>query len=265
MWIISKDKAKGIRVAHDINIDESQFHAMVAIMAQSARDLFLSPGCRQYFAKDMFEKRGNPVREFAGAAPGAMPGTIAHNRIQIDDGTFISALRTLRLINPLSSIQDVYTGAAGMKVLSIGPRTEMELLHLVAIGFQPGNITGVDLISTSPWIDLGDMHALPYPDRAFDVVISGWVLGYSKDPQAAVDEMARVTRDGGLVAVGCTYNPDAAALEYTDPAARIQGRIFRRVAELKELFGPRLGPVYFQYEPEAEEKSVVMLIGRIRH
>ncbi|MBX7200320.1 MAG: class I SAM-dependent methyltransferase [Rhodospirillaceae bacterium] len=251
-------------MAHDISIDETQFNTMIQLLASSAKDLFLSPACRQYFAKDTFEKRGSPVREFTGPSAGAMPGTIAHNRIQIDDGTFTSAPRTLRLINPLSSIHDVFTGAVNMKVLSIGPRTEMELLHLVGIGFLPGNITGLDLISTSPWIDLGDMHAMPYPDTAFDVVISGWVLAYSKNPQKAVDEMLRVVKPGGIVAIGVTYNPDAAEIEYKNEGDRIQGRIFRRVAELTAMIGPRLGPIYFQHEPEADEKLPVMLIARIR-
>lgn len=252
-------------MANSINIDEAQFHAMIKLLANKASDLFLSPACRQFLARDQFEKRGRPVREFQDVTTGTMPGTVAHNRLQIDDGTFASATRTARLINPLTSIQDVFLGAGSMKVLSIGPRTEMELLHLAGIGFQPKNISALDLISTSPWIDLGDMHALPYPDRAFHVVISGWVLGYSKAPQKAVDEMLRVTRDGGLVAIGCTHNPKAAEIEYKDEQARIQGRIFHRVAELKDLIGARMGQVFFQHEPETGEINVVMLICRIRH
>lgn len=248
-----------------LSIDQAQLHHMLQLLASHPTDLLLSPACRQYLAKDQFEKRGAPVSVFADVAAGTMPGTVSHNRVEIDSGAFASAARTLRLINPLSSIQDVFLRAANMKVLSIGPRTEMELLHLVGVGFHPKNITAVDLISTSPWIELGDMHALPYADRSFDVVISGWVLGYSKDGQKAVDELVRVTKDGGLVAIGCTYNPIAADIEYKDESAKIQGRIFRRVDEIKALLGPALGPVYFQHEPEGDGKSVVMLICRIRH
>ena len=248
-----------------LSIDHAQLQHMVQLVAANPTDLLLSPACRQYLAKDQFEKRGAPVTVFADVAAGTMPGTVSHNRTEIDSGAFASAARTLRLINPLTAIQDVFLGAANMKVLSIGPRTEMELLHLVGAGFHPKNITAVDLISTSPWIELGDMHALPYADRAFDIVISGWVLGYSKDQQKAVDEILRVTKDGGLAAIGTTYNPAAQDIEYKDEAARIQGRIFRCVDEFKALIGKKLGQVFFQYEPEAEEKSVVMLIARIRH
>lgn len=247
-----------------LHIDETRFRRMTELLAANPSDLFLSPACRKYFAKDTFKEGGSKVRVFEDVAAGTMPGTVSHNRVQIDDGTFASARRTMRLINPLTSIQDVFLAAHKMKVLSIGPRTEMELLHLVGAGFHPKNITAVDLISTSPWIELGDMHALPYADGVFDVVISGWVLGYSKDPQKAVDEMLRVVKDGGLIAIGCTYDPDAAAVEYQDADAKIQGRIFRKVSEFKKLVGAKLGRVFFQYEPESEEKSAVMLIARIR-
>ena len=251
-------------MTHNINIDEAQFQAMMRLLAANPQDFFLSPVCRQFFSRDTFEKRAAPVRELQDTADGTMPGTISHNRRAIDGAVFKSPHRTLRLINPLSSIQDVFLGAARMKVLSIGPRTDMELLHLVGVGFKPGNITGLDLISTTPWIDLGDMHALPYPAQSFNVVVSGWVLGYSSNAQKAMDEMLRVVKPGGLLAIGCTYNPEAAAIEYQDADAKIQGRIFRKVSELTDMIGSRLDKIYFQHEPDENEKSVVMLIARIR-
>src|SRR5690606_26436775 len=93
------------------------------------------------------------------------------------------------------------------QVLSIGPRAEGELLNLAAHGFEWSKIRGLDLISYSPRIDLGDMHNIPYSDASFDVVIAGWVLAYSERPAVAAQEMARVTRPGGLVAVGVEYSP----------------------------------------------------------
>lgn len=46
---------------------------------------------------------------------------------------------------------------------------------------------------------VGDAQKLPYPDR-FDVTVSGLVLNFVPSPDAAVKEMARVTRPGGIVA-----------------------------------------------------------------
>lgn len=47
----------------------------------------------------------------------------------------------------------------------------------------------------------GDIHALPYPDAAFDVTYAHQVLQHIADPVQALREMRRVTRPGGLVAV----------------------------------------------------------------
>lgn len=45
-----------------------------------------------------------------------------------------------------------------LRVLSIGPRTEIELYYLWLIfGFAWGNIAGVDLVSASSKIEFGDM------------------------------------------------------------------------------------------------------------
>lgn len=247
-----------------MKMSEALFKKLVGSLSRSPRYFFLSPQCRQIFAIERFNERGREVREHTEASAGVMPGTIPHNRIQIDDGTFASAERSLRLINPIAAIGGVFEREAQMKVLSIGPRTEMELFHLVGAGFHPDNITAIDLISTSPWIDLGDMHKLPYPDRSFDIVISSWVLAYSSTPQKAVDEMLRVTRSKGIIAIGCTHNPDADTLEYKTPEAKILGSRFRHVDEYRALIGPKLDMVYFQDEPQAGAGAVI-IVARIKH
>jgi len=47
----------------------------------------------------------------------------------------------------------------------------------------------------------GDVHALDFPDDSFDVVHAHQVLQHLGDPVAALREMRRVTRPGGLIAV----------------------------------------------------------------
>ena len=42
---------------------------------------------------------------------------------------------------------------------------------LTSAGFDPANIRGLDLISYSSMVDVGDMHDLPYEDDSFDIVI----------------------------------------------------------------------------------------------
>jgi SAM-dependent methyltransferase len=57
--------------------------------------------------------------------------------------------------------------------------------------------------SPDPRLQLGvaDLQALPLAAAAFDAVVSGLVLNFVGDGLRAVQEMARVARGGGLVAV----------------------------------------------------------------
>jgi len=48
---------------------------------------------------------------------------------------------------------------------------------------------------------VGDAHALGEPDNGFDAVRSERTLQWLRDPEAAVAEMARVARTGGLVSL----------------------------------------------------------------
>ncbi|MGQ0466866.1 MAG: class I SAM-dependent methyltransferase [Sporichthyaceae bacterium] len=48
---------------------------------------------------------------------------------------------------------------------------------------------------------VGDVHDLPFPDDSFDVVHAHQVLHHVADPVAALREMRRVAKPGGLVAV----------------------------------------------------------------
>lgn len=131
----------------------------------------------------------------------ADPVTVRHNLKGIVP--LMNSRRSSILIRPLSVIECVNEQS---KILCIGPRTEGELLLLVAYGFQFENIRGLDLISYSPWIDIGDMHTMPYMDNSWDVVISSMVLTYSNEPQKAADEMIRVTKNGGIIAISLEYS-----------------------------------------------------------
>jgi SAM-dependent methyltransferase len=104
---------------------------------------------------------------------------------------------------------------SGTTVLDIGcgPGTiTADLAALVA----PGRVTALEVNDTA--LDLaraeiaargldtvdfavGDVHALDFPDDTFDVVHAHQVLQHVGDPVAALREMRRVARPGGLIAV----------------------------------------------------------------
>lgn len=76
---------------------------------------------------------------------------------------------------------------------------------------QPGRVVGLDrsegylaearrrLERDGAVFHLSDAKSLPYEARSFDAVVSGLVLNFLPDPEAALREMARVARPGGTV------------------------------------------------------------------
>jgi hypothetical protein len=168
-----------------------------------------------------------------------------------------------RLIAPLSVLDPVFERKRDVTLLSIGPRNEMELLLLYYYHFDPRNIKAIDLISNSPLIDIGDMHAIPHPDSSFDVVLCSWTLVYSRKHDVAVSEMIRVCRDRGLIAIGLTRIPP----DHPDHALLVkEGSVsYQTIDEVLALFGPHIEEVPFRHEPfDRSKKGALMAIVRVR-
>ena len=102
----------------------------------------------------------------------------------------------------------------GLDLLDVGcgPGT---LTVDLARAVTPGRVVGVDAAAAvvdaaraeaagaglpSVSFQVADLFALPFPDDAFDVVHAHQVLQHVADPVAALVEMRRVCRPGGLVA-----------------------------------------------------------------
>jgi SAM-dependent methyltransferase len=104
--------------------------------------------------------------------------------------------------------------AAGLTVLDVGagPGTiTADLANRVA----PGRVTALEVSAaaldltraeialrglTTVDFAVGDVHRLDFPDDTFDVVHAHQVLQHVGDPVAALREMRRVTKPGGVVA-----------------------------------------------------------------
>jgi 2-polyprenyl-3-methyl-5-hydroxy-6-metoxy-1,4-benzoquinol methylase len=102
----------------------------------------------------------------------------------------------------------------GLDVLDVGCGPGTITVDLAA-RVAPGRVVGLD-VSAAPLDEaralarrsgvpvefgVGDAYALAFPDDAFDVVHAHQVLQHLTDPVAALREMARVCRPGGVVAV----------------------------------------------------------------
>ena len=122
--------------------------------------------------------------------------------------------------------------APGLRLLDVGcgPGTiTADLAALVA----PGEVVGIDAAAAvretarahaadqgvDVTFDVGDVYALDHPDASFDVVHAHQVLQHLTDPIAALREMRRVTRPGGIIAVrdsdygAMTWYPESQGLE----------------------------------------------------
>lgn len=133
--------------------------------------------------------------------------TLEYNFKKIKHSIFFHD-RVLNLIRPLLSLEKVIRDKPFNKILSIGPRSESELFLLLAHGFRWKNITALDLFSYTPKFDVGDMHEMPYKNNSFDIIISGWCLGYSENFKLALQEKIRVIKDSGIIVIGHGYKPE---------------------------------------------------------
>lgn len=201
-----------------------------------------------------FTKIKHNLKIFKEYNHGEDNNTIHHN---LKGLIYSSGTRVLSLIHPLSAIESLDRRVA--RVLSIGPRTEGELFLLLGLGFQKRNIKALDLISYSPWVDLGDMHNIPYDANAFDLVLLGWVLAYSHDPALAAQHIIRVTRPGGLVAVSVEYATDQMEEEYIRKYGYQAGHGVRmRTTEaILQHFGDAVDKVYLRYDIPGNLKNEV--------
>jgi SAM-dependent methyltransferase len=171
--------------------------------------------------------------------------TVAHNLKALS-----RKLNRMELLTrPLSVLEQVRKDA---RILVIGPRNEWDLFLLHREGFEFGNCTGLDLISYSPRIQLGDMHAMPFADGEFDVVLCGWTISYSAEPAVACREIARVCRRGGVVGIGVEFFSGGEQEEreanqgYTIREQRLAQRV-NSVDEIMALF-PHAGARYFSHD-----------------
>ena len=152
--------------------------------------------------------------------------------------------RSSLLIHPFKSLD--YINLKNQKILSIGPRLESEIFNFVKNGFLKKNIFALDIQSYSPLITLGDMLSMPYEDSSFDIIFCGWVLVYTNEIQKAVDEMIRVTKNGGHIAVGISHKPDV----------KLTKESLKNSEELINYFKPHIKRVIFNHHAGDLENEI---------
>jgi SAM-dependent methyltransferase len=142
----------------------------------------------------------------------------------------------------------------GQRALDVGCGPGALTGPLVAV-LGAGAVSAIDpspsfldaIRSRFPGVDVrsGLAESLPYADAVFDLTVAQLVVHFLADPGAALAEMARVTRPGGLVAVsvwdfGGGRDPLATfwrAVREEDQAAGEAQRFGSREGQLAELLG----------------------------
>jgi hypothetical protein len=176
----------------------------------------------------------------------AIDHTIKHNLKSL--ATF-GGIRMNKLIRPLSAMENVDRNA---RILVIGPRNEDDILSLIGHGFNPKNIIGLDLISYSPYIEVGDMHQTRFENSYFDVIVCGWTLSYSNQPAKFADELMRIIKNNGVIAIGVEYSTltEAQAIQVHggyDLRPTTYDRI-NSTAQILQLFNGHVAHVYFNHD-----------------
>jgi len=178
-----------------------------------------------------------------------LPATVKHNMRGLKG---FGGTRMDRIIKPLSIIETLNSKS---KLLIIGPRNEGDLLCLMGHGFDKKHLRGLDLITYSPMIELGDMHQMKYEDNTWDAVICGWTISYSTTPEKFAKEAIRVVKNGGIIAVGVEYSTmtpqDSSKLLGYELETKGHQRI-NSVAQILELFDGHVHEVFFNHDAPAK-------------
>lgn len=234
--------------ANDL-ITDDYFKLLASILEKDRMKLFDISTVRtlvaQWRYRDLQAQENIVYHE--GAQADVLPNTAEHNELSLRSSVGFD--RGVVTTFPLRAVGWLLERIDEAKVLVVGARTENELFALLALGFKAENVTMIDLISCSPYFEVGDMHNLRFKDNTFDVVLLSHVLLYSSSPKKAAHELCRVAKSGALISYfdrAAQFDPPTAAPEHlyinSEPFSDCQGVL--------DTFSPYDGTVIFRLEPK---------------
>ncbi len=110
-----------------------------------------------------------------------------------------------------ASVEDHFPGRRDLRVLDVGcgAKPFFPLVAPWAVSYR-----GLDPTAGPMVDDVGTAERMPYDDEQFDLLLCTQVLEHVRNPDAAVAELARVVKPGGLVLASTHgvyfYHPSAA-------------------------------------------------------
>lgn len=115
------------------------------------------------------------------------------------------------------------------RVLCVGCRNVSELNYLKTKGAKCVN--GIDLFSECKDIVVMDMHDMKFSDNEYDLIFSAHSLEHAHSISKAVNEMLRVVKDDGYIAIEVPVKYQTGGADIVD---------FDNLENLHETFGPHI-------------------------
>jgi hypothetical protein len=241
-------------------ITDVYFAKLLEVLREDRLKLFEIPLVRslvsQWRYRDMDAASKTTVTP--GSPDHVLPHTAEYNELSLRSSVGLD--RGSIVIYPLRSMGWVNENISNLTVLVVGARAEAELFALLSAGFRAENITMVDLVSYSPFVEIGDMHDMRFPDDTFDIVLLSHVISYSASPRKAAHELARVAKHGGLIS---HCEPAEQFKMYIAPhEVRFDNaKRYSSCADLLEVYAPYAGQVIYQLEPKAPYTEVLSKVA----
>ena len=123
------------------------------------------------------------------------------------------------------------------------------------------NTVGFDLFSYSKHVLTGDIHATEFSENSFDVVLLGWMISYSKNPQKVIDECVRITKSGGLIGIGVDYFQEQEVSGIPENSPRVNH--LNSSANIIELFKNYSHKVIFDFNHEEKNDDAISVIVKV--
>jgi SAM-dependent methyltransferase len=160
-----------------------------------------------------------------------------------------------RYAEPLANVFMAFAGVrTGDTVLDVGCGSGVLTARLCSVGAEVSAIDPsppfVDAVRRRlPDVDVrqGTAEQLPYDDATFDAALAQLVVHFMTDPGVGIRQMARVTRQGGVIAACVWDGPTGALAPFWDAAHVVDPD----VRDESLLAGARMGDLTVLFEAAA--------------